>query len=62
VAKKYLDTPDKRPTWCWVADVLIKGDAYLHSTPRVEGISKAKMGTPKHGGPRKENTQNSQTA
>jgi len=34
--KKYLDTPDKRPTWCWVADALIKGDAYLHSTPRVE--------------------------
>ena len=33
---KYLDTPDKRPTWCWVANSLIKGDAYLHSTPRVE--------------------------
>jgi len=32
--KKYLDTPDKRPTWCWVADALIKGDAYLHLTPR----------------------------
>ena len=29
--KKYLDTPDKRPTWCWVADTLIKGDTYLDS-------------------------------
>src|SRR5882724_13039772 len=34
--KKYLDTPDKRPTRCWVANALIKGDAYLHLTPRVE--------------------------
>src|SRR5882724_5715000 len=42
--KKYLDTPDKRPTWCWVADTLIKGDTYLHLTPRV--VSKIKMGSP----------------
>ena len=40
--KKYLDTPDKRPTWCWVADALIKGDAYLHSTPRVEESERLK--------------------
>src|SRR5882724_1724931 len=40
--KKYLDTPDKRPTWCWVADALIKGDAYLHSTPRVEESARLK--------------------
>src|SRR5882724_1368588 len=40
--KKYLDTPEKRPTWCWVADTLIKGDTYLHSTPRVEESARLK--------------------
>jgi len=42
VAKEYLDTPDKRPTWCWVADTLMKGDTYLHSTPRVEESARLK--------------------
>ena len=40
--KKYLETPDKRPTWCWVANTLIKGDAYLHLTPRVEESARLK--------------------
>src|SRR5882724_9889379 len=40
--KKYLNTPEKRPTWCWVADALIKGDTYLHSTPRVEESARLK--------------------
>ena len=40
--KKYLDTPDKRPTWHWVADALIKGDTYLHLTPRVEELARLK--------------------
>jgi len=40
--KEYLDTPDKRPTWCWVADSLIKGDAYLHLAPRVEESARLK--------------------
>jgi len=40
--KKYLNTPEKRPTWCWVADALIKGDTYLHSTPRVEELARLK--------------------
>ena len=26
---KYMDTPDKRPTWCWVAVALIMGDTSL---------------------------------
>ena len=42
--KKYLDTPDKRPIWCWVADALIKGDTYLHVTPRVEESARLKWG------------------
>jgi len=40
--KKFLDTPEKRPTWCWVADALISGDAYLHSTPKVDDLSRIK--------------------
>src|SRR5882724_6958652 len=40
--KKYLDTPGKRPMWFWVANALIKGDTYLHSTPRVEESERLK--------------------
>src|SRR5882724_6831531 len=40
--KKILDTPDKRPTWCWVADALIDKDAYLHLAPRVEESARLK--------------------
>src|SRR5882724_9237351 len=41
-SNKYLDAPDKRPTFFWVADALIKGDTYLHSTPRVEESARLK--------------------
>src|SRR5882724_6668089 len=57
--KKYLDTPDKRPTWCWVADALINGDGYLHSTPRVEESARLN-GLSKHGEPDRGDIQNSQ--
>src|SRR5882724_13276783 len=40
--KKYMDTPDKRPTWFWVANTLIKGETYLHLTPRVEESARLK--------------------
>jgi len=41
--KKFLEAPEKRPTWCWVADALISADTYLHSTPKVDDLSRIKL-------------------
>jgi len=41
VAKEISRYP-KRPTWCWVADAQIKGDAHLHLTPRLEESARLK--------------------